>query len=145
VTASGEIRIQGSRVLINLVEIPARGVGLPNLNEGVGDRAMILIENAAANDNALALRRAAVLRGEVAGFRLRNFRAEERPRDLGKSVRYGYEWLCRSTLDGGNVWRMQMRRLCTRLGPAITSNFGHATSSMSRKLEFARSSLPRGA
>jgi hypothetical protein len=132
-------------VLISLVEIPARGVGLPNLNEGVGERAMIFIENAAADDDALALGRAAVLRSEVAGFWLHNFWTKDRPRDLGECLRDGHERLHRGALDGGNVWWMEMKRLRTRLGPAITSNLGHATSSLSRGSNFARRSLFCGA
>jgi hypothetical protein len=41
-------------VLIDLVRVPARGVGLPQLNKRVAHRTTVLVHYAAADDNAFA-------------------------------------------------------------------------------------------
>src|SRR5258708_22177443 len=58
VAPTAKIRIKRSIVLIHFVKIPARSVSLPNLDQRVGKRAIVLVEDAAPNDDALAKRMA---------------------------------------------------------------------------------------
>jgi len=52
-------------VLVALVVVAAGGVGLPELDHGVGDGAAIFVQDAAFDDDALALRFPAVIHRDV--------------------------------------------------------------------------------
>src|SRR5262249_46145140 len=52
-SGAGEIRIERSRVLIDHVYVAAASVRLPDLNQAVRHRPVILIKHAAVNDDAL--------------------------------------------------------------------------------------------
>src|SRR5699024_469438 len=58
-----EVWIDRSRMLVAFVNVPARSVGLPHLNELVAYRAAMTIEYASTNDDALADWFAIVLNG----------------------------------------------------------------------------------
>ncbi len=64
---AGEVRVQRGGVLIALVDVTSGGVGLPDLHELAGNRATVAIKYTACNDDALTLRLAVVLDGQV-GF-----------------------------------------------------------------------------
>src|SRR5579883_1565567 len=56
-----EIRVQRRRMLIVDVSVATRRVGLPDLDEGVGNRASVAVEDAPTDDDALAERFSGVL------------------------------------------------------------------------------------
>src|SRR5207244_2245484 len=66
-----EVRIERSWPLIPFVEVPASGIGLPDLQERVRHRISTVIEHATGHNGALADRLAAGPRvaGEVGVFR----------------------------------------------------------------------------
>src|SRR4029077_10834507 len=53
---SGEVRIERRFVLVAVVSIAARGVGLPNFDETLWNRAAILVEHAAGHNDTFAER-----------------------------------------------------------------------------------------
>jgi len=55
-TAAGPAKVGVERrvVLIDPVEVAAAGVGLPNLDQGIGNRAIVFIQHAAGDDDPLA-------------------------------------------------------------------------------------------
>src|SRR5918993_2337408 len=59
-----EVRVQRSRVLVQMVGVASCGVGLPDLDEAVTYRASIAIEDAARNDDPLPQRLAGMLAGQ---------------------------------------------------------------------------------
>src|SRR5438445_12815918 len=109
-----EVGIQRRVVLIHAVPVPAGGVGLPDLNERVGQRRPALVEYAAGDDDPLSHRLAARphVRRQVAVFctrgalhRLVQGAAECRSRagDLGQGMRQRDGWRVRSAARRGTV------------------------------------------
>src|SRR5262249_41157818 len=82
-----KIRIKGGRVLVLFMDIPAGGVRLPYLDEGIRDRAAILIGHAACDDDALAQGLPRMLLGEVATVLPKSAMAKERSCQLGQRLR----------------------------------------------------------
>src|SRR5215210_3826206 len=61
-----EVGIERSRVPIFLVGVASGGVGLPDLDEAVPDRASVAVEDTPGNDDPLAKRLAGMLAGQIA-------------------------------------------------------------------------------
>jgi hypothetical protein len=62
---SVEMRVERGGVVIAQVPIAAGRIGLPDLDEGVWHGTSVLVEDAAGHDDALPLRLARVLPGEI--------------------------------------------------------------------------------
>src|SRR5256886_13853007 len=129
-----EVGIQRRVVLIHAVPVPAGGVGLPDLNERVGQRRPALVEYAAGDDDPLSHRLGACphVRRQVAVFctrgalhRLVQGAAECRSRagDLGQGMRQRDEWLFRSAARRGTVRLVQIRWE-SRWGASGTVHYG---------------------
>src|SRR5690606_17507527 len=116
---TGEIRIERRIVLIDAVVVPAGRVRLPYLHQDVRNRFAVLVEYASADEDPLAQRLALVLRGEVVVGGLDVVVAENRRRDLRKSVRKDNERLSRRSLDGRRVFREQVLRLRIEVWPSV--------------------------
>ncbi len=69
------------------MRVAAGGVGLPDLDQRVGDRAAVAVEHPAADDDPLPLRLAGVLAGQVVVELAEPALAEQRPGDLGERLR----------------------------------------------------------
>src|SRR5215471_8343672 len=65
-SAAIEIRIERRVVLVEFMLVPSRRVGLPYLDQGTANWVAIFVLHAAANDDSLSRRRAAILRRQVA-------------------------------------------------------------------------------
>jgi len=62
---AGKMRVERRLVEIHRVRVAAGRVGLPNLEERIGNRAAILVEDAATDDDPLANRLTVVEMGHV--------------------------------------------------------------------------------
>src|SRR5438105_14826054 len=62
---AAEVGVEGRWMLVLLVEIATGGIGLPELDYRVPDRPAVAVEDAAADDNALAQRLAGVLPRQI--------------------------------------------------------------------------------
>src|SRR4030095_8595037 len=62
---SGEVRINRRRMLVALVQVPAAGVGLPDLYQLTADRPTISVQHPAGDDDPLSNRLTAVLDRQV--------------------------------------------------------------------------------
>ena len=62
---AGEVRIERGRVLVDLVEVAAGGVGLPDLEQRVPHRPAVVVEDASRDDDPLAERLAGMPGREV--------------------------------------------------------------------------------
>lgn len=86
--ATSEIGIERGVVLIVLVQIAARGVGLPDFDERVAHRAAVFVDDAAADDDAFSERMTGVLAGQIVVGVLDDRMAENRAGDFGKRTRH---------------------------------------------------------
>jgi len=125
VAAAGEVGVERGLMLIAAVKITAGGVGLPEFDEGVRDRAAVFIEDAAADDDAFAEGFAGGLASEVAGFDVDEFGAEGRAGDFRKRVGKIDERLFGSAFEAGAIGRMEMRRLGAGIGATIACDVRH--------------------
>ena len=106
------MRIERRLVLIVGMRIAASRVGLPDLDEGIGNRAAIFIEDAPAHDDALANRLAT---GEVGQVDIRwtnQVPPETRAGNFRERMLDANKRLARRALDGTpvsvvRVWRMR--------------------------------------
>jgi len=64
-SGAGKVRIQRSRVLVLLVQVPPGGIRLPDFHHRVRDRPAVAVEHAAGDDDALSDRLAGVLPRQV--------------------------------------------------------------------------------
>ena len=64
-TGAGEVRVERRRVPVDVMVVAARGVRLPDLDQRAAQRAAVLVEHAAADDDPLAERLARVLARQV--------------------------------------------------------------------------------
>jgi hypothetical protein len=64
-SGAGEVRVKRSWVIVLAMPVAPRSVRLPQLDERVGDRAAIFVQDAAGDDDALSDRFAGVLAREV--------------------------------------------------------------------------------
>ena len=62
---AGEVRVDRRRVLVALVDVAARGVGLPDLDELAAHRPAVAVEDPAGDDDPLADRLTVVLDRQV--------------------------------------------------------------------------------
>src|SRR5206468_6820912 len=62
---AGEVRVEQGRMTVAVVAVAARGVCLPDLDQGVPHRAPVLLEQPACHGDPLAERVAVVLASEV--------------------------------------------------------------------------------
>src|SRR5436309_476719 len=106
-----EVGIQRRVVLIHAVPVPAGGIGLPDLNERVGQRRPALVEHAAGDDDPLSHRLGACphVRRQVAVLRVDRAECRSRAGDLGQGMRQRDEWLFRSAARRGTVRLVQIR------------------------------------
>src|SRR5450631_4828785 len=110
---AGEVGIQRGGVLVDGVGIPTRRVRLPDLDQGVGDRPAALVEDTAGDDDALTLRLALVLSGEVVVEWPHAPLPEERTGDLRQLLRQQAERLAGCTQARRFVRGRQKRRMDT--------------------------------
>ena len=82
-------------MLVDIVDIAAASIGLPDFHQRVGNRALVFIEHVAMHDDAFAERLALVLFGEIGIAFLHGIVAVNRPRQLGKRVRHNDQRLRR--------------------------------------------------
>src|SRR5215207_617139 len=61
----GKVRVDRRRMLVDDMDVAARGVRLPDFEERVRNRPAVLVEHASGHDDALAERLAGVLAREV--------------------------------------------------------------------------------
>jgi hypothetical protein len=94
-SAAGEIRVRRRVVVVTLVRITARGIGLPDLHQRIGDRLAVGVEDAPADDDAFADRVRGVLLGQVEIVGADQVAAEQRAGDLGQRRRQHHQWLRR--------------------------------------------------
>ena len=73
------------------VPVAAGRVGLPDLDQGVGDGATVAVQDPALDDDPLPQRLPAVLDGQVVIALGHPALAEQRPRDLGQPVRQRHQ------------------------------------------------------
>ena len=95
---AGEVRIERRRMLIDIVHVAAAGIGLPDFHQGIGHRALVLVEHVAVHDDALAQGLALVLLGEIVVALLDRVMAEGRTGELGQRVRHDDQRLRRRAL-----------------------------------------------
>src|SRR5690606_28551391 len=62
---TGEVRVEWRRMLVTLVDVPAGGVGLPDLDQLIAKRAAPAVEQLPGDGDAFAERLTGVLQGEV--------------------------------------------------------------------------------
>ena len=62
---AGEVGIEWRVVVVDVVTVTPGRVGLPHLDQRIGDRFAVFVQHAAGDDDALADRRTFVLRGQV--------------------------------------------------------------------------------
>src|SRR6202046_284816 len=115
-------------MLVALVQVAARRVGLPDLNEGISQWPSIFVQHLTADDDAFAERVAGMLVREVAGLHINRGCCEGRPGDFRKCLRQINERFRGGALDGGSICRMEISGLRLRIRPAVCSNLGHATT-----------------
>src|SRR5262249_55482408 len=84
---AGEVGIEGSIMLVDLVPVAAGGIALPNLDQAVGHGTAALVEHAPRHDDALPLRLAGMLAGEVRLLRSDVGMAVEGAGDLRQGLR----------------------------------------------------------
>src|SRR6185295_8021180 len=106
-----EIRIERRVVLVGAMRVAAGGVRLPDLDQGVGHGAAVLVEHAAGDDDALADRIALVLARQIAVRWLDVAMAENRPGDLRECLRRQNQRLSRAALLRRAVGRIVVGRL----------------------------------
>ena len=107
----GEVRVEGGRMVVQLVRVPARRVGLPGLDERGTHRATTGIGDATRDDDPLAERSAGVLAGQV-GVRTHDPTVvEDRPGPLGEAAREQPERPLRCPEAAGDVVRIEQRRI----------------------------------
>ena len=141
---SGEVRIERRRMLVDIVDVAAAGIRLPDFDERVGNRTLVLVEHVAVHDDAFAERLTFVLLGEVVVAFLHGVVAVNRSGQLGQSMRHDNQRLRRRALDRAAVARREM------LGKSIQALFWknqrHSCSlyafASSRFLERERYALP---
>ena len=80
-------------MLVLGMSVAARGVRLPNLDEGIRNRATVAVENASADDDALTEGFARVLHRQIVVFLADLFMAVDGPGNLGQRVRQQNQWL----------------------------------------------------
>lgn len=125
VAATGEVGIERSVVLIHAVLIPAGGVGLPDFDESVRDRASVFVKDATADDNAFTERFGVMLAGKVERFGIHSGSRDGWACDFGKRMREVDERLGRSTFNGRNVRRVEVIGLGAGFRPTVSGNTGH--------------------
>src|SRR5689334_604962 len=106
---ASEVGIKGRVVLVDCVAVAAGGVALPHLDQSVGHRAAVLAEYAAFHDDALSLRLARVLPGEIGLLQGHVGMAVDRARDFGKSLRNYDQRLFRRSYARPDIVRRQIR------------------------------------
>src|SRR5581483_12501765 len=62
---AGEVRVERRRVAVDGVDVAAGGIGLPDLDQRIGEGVPVLVYDRAVDDDALAERLAGVLAGQV--------------------------------------------------------------------------------
>ncbi len=115
-------------MLVGAVRVAARGVRLPDLDQGLRNRLAVLVEHAAGDDDAFADRLALVLAGEVMIALLHVAVAEKRTGQLGERLRRHDERLGRMALARGRVGGIVVVGLSTGMRSAVAAQFAHRAS-----------------
>src|SRR5205823_5445540 len=108
---AGEVRVEGGRVLVDLMRVAAGGVRLPDLDERAPDRVAAVVHDAAGDDDALAQGLARVPAREVGIELLDRAFAEGRTGRLRERVREDQQRLLRAAQDGRAVVREDIGRV----------------------------------
>ena len=135
----GEVRVERRRVPVLRVRVPAGGIGLPDLDQRLGDRPAVLVENPAGDDDAFAERLAGVLPGQVVIRRPGIAVAVHRTGDLRERLRDDHQRAGRMPGGGGPVAGRVVRRVAARRRTSIPVNPGAGPAlAVLRRGRFAR-------
>src|SRR5262245_15423645 len=104
----GEIRIERRRMLVDVVDVAAASIRLPDFHQGIGNRALVFVEHMAVHDDAFAQRFALVLPGEVGIAFLHGAVAIDRPGQFGKRLRHHDQGFRRRPLHRAAIARREM-------------------------------------
>src|SRR5712692_567718 len=126
VSAASKIRIEGSIVLVDFVQVTSRGVGLPDFDECVRNRPAVFIQHPSAHDDPFAERLTGMLPRQVAGFHIDGFASKDRAGYLGERMWHWDQGFLWRSLDGRHVRRMQVIRLGSRIGSSVACDSHHA-------------------
>src|SRR6185369_2349645 len=116
---AGKIRIDRGGVLIPLMAIASRGIGLPDFHQAMRDRAPRFVPDLAFDDDALALRLALMLAGEIGIARRDTVMTEERAGELRQGLGNGNRTLRGRAAARAAIGRMEKRRMCRQTRPAV--------------------------
>ena len=112
--ATAEIGVERAKIDILFVPIAARGIGLPNLDQRLGHRARVFVQNPAVQNDPLAHRIAAMVKilDQVMVQSAQIVVAKGRARDLGQALLHGQKRLLGRAWHAGLVagvigWRVQ--------------------------------------
>ena len=111
-------------MLVDLVAVAAGGVGLPDLDQRPRDGAAVAVEQPAGDHDPLAQRLAGVLAGQVVVVLGDPAVAQQRAGDLGQGVGERDQRPVGGAQPGGQVRRVQVRRLVAGRRRA-TRGLGH--------------------
>src|SRR5689334_19507812 len=108
---SGEVGIDWRRMLVLDMQVPSRGICLPDLDERVRNRPSIAVENAPRHNDSLTQRFSRMLPGQVVIVSPNALVAIDRPGDLRQRVRQKDQRFARRPQHRGAIGFMQQRRL----------------------------------
>ena len=116
-----EIRIERRVVLVGLVDVAPGGVRLPDLDQGVGHGAPVLVEHAAGHHDALAERLAVLggVPGEVVIELAQGVVAVHGPGQLRERLLERHQRLGRPAQHGRAVRRKDQRRMTAPVACAV--------------------------
>src|SRR5207244_13656093 len=123
---AADSRTQCSVVLLLAMQVPPRGVALPQLNERPPHRPAAFLDQPPRNDDALPERLALSLPRQIDQLRLG---AEARSGDLGKRLLERQQGARRSPLHGAAVVAVHVRRLRSGRGPRVPRPFAFPRAS----------------
>jgi hypothetical protein len=123
--AAGEIRIEGSLMLVALVPISSRGIRLPDFHECMRNRPPVLIQDSSAHDDSFAERLARMLPRQIRSLRVDAFFPYRRAGYLRQRVGHVHQWFRGRAFDRGYVRRVQVIRLRTWVRPPVTRYICH--------------------
>src|SRR5688572_2838146 len=106
-----EVRVERSRVLVQMVRVASCGVGLPDLDETVTHGASVTIEHTSRNDYPLPQRFVPVLTGQVVIRFFYQATSEGRPCCVREGLGKDDERLLRRPETRRHVVRVQVRRV----------------------------------
>ena len=106
-----EVGIERCVVLVPGMEVAARGVALPHLQQRVAHRLAVLVDHPAAHHDALTERLGARLPRQIHVVRLEDRARKLRHAELGRPLLERHQRLQRRARRGALVVRIQVRRM----------------------------------